>query len=154
MRKFEKLIFVTKPISPNKEKVLKAFSDVIDSGWFTNMGKVHQKFEKELCNYLKVKNVSVFNNGTIALMTALKALNLPTDSEVITTPFTFAATPHGIAWNGLNPIFADIEPDTMTLSPDAIEKAITPNTSAILPVHVYGFPCDVEKIDKIAENII
>lgn len=152
MNKLEKTIFVTKPIAPNKEKVLKAFSDVIDSGWFTNMGKQHEIFEKEVAKYLKVEHVSVFNNGTLALITALKALNLPAGSEVITTPFTFAATPHSIAWNGLTPVFADINPDTMTLSPEAIEKAITSNTSAILAVHVYGFPCDVEAIEKIAKK--
>ncbi len=152
MDKFEKPIFVTKPIAPNKERVLQSFSEVIDSGWFTNMGKMHEKFEQAIANYLNVENVSVFNNGTIALITALKALDLPIGSEVITTPFTFAATPHSIAWNGLKPIFADIDPDTMTLSIEAIEKAITPNTSAILPVHVYGFPCDVEAIEKIAKK--
>jgi dTDP-4-amino-4,6-dideoxygalactose transaminase len=152
MNKFNNPIMVTKPIHPDKEKVLKAFSDVIDSGWFTNMGKVHDRFEKELCDYLNIDNISVFNNGTLALITALKTLNLPKGSEVITTPFTFAATPHAITWNGLNPVFADIDKDTMTLSPKAIEDAITPNTSAILPVHVYGFPCDVEAISKIAKK--
>lgn len=152
MDRFEKPIFVTKPISPNKEKVLSAFLDIIDSGWFTNMGKVHEKFEQAVADYLNVESLSAFNNGTIALITALKALNLSAGSEVITTPFTFAATPHAIAWNGLTPVFADIEPDTMTVSTEAIEKAITPNTSAILPVHVYGFPCDVEGIEKIAKK--
>jgi dTDP-4-amino-4,6-dideoxygalactose transaminase len=152
IKSFENPIMVTKPISPNKEKVLKAFSDIIDSGCFTNMGSVHQKFEKKLCDYLDIKNIYIFNNGTIALITALKALDLPKGSEVITTSFTFAATPHAIAWNGLTPVFADINKDTMTLSPEAIEKAITPNTSAILPVHVYGFPCEVEAIDKIAKK--
>ena len=150
--KFENPIMVTKPLSPNKEKVLEEFTNIINSGWFTNMGKVHQKFEKELLNYLDVENIAVFNNGTLALMTAIRALNLPNGSEVITTPFTFAATPHSIAWNGLQTVFADINPVTMTLSPEAIEKAITPRTSAILPVHVYGFPCDVEAIDQLAKK--
>lgn len=150
--KFEKPIFVTKPIAPPKEKILKLFDEVLDSGWFTNMGQQHELFESEIADYLNVKNVSVFNNGTIALITALKALNLPKDSEVITTPFTFAATPHSIAWNGLKPVFADIDSKTMTLSVEAIEKAITPNSSAILAVHVYGFPCDVKGIEKLAEK--
>ena len=100
---------------------------------------------------MKVSNVSVFNNGTIALLTALKALDLPADSEVI-TPFTFPATPHCISWNGLKPVFCDIEPNTMTIDADKIEEQITPETSAILPVHVYGFPCDVKKIDNIAKK--
>ena len=124
----------------------------MDSGWITNMGDKHLLFEKKLCEYLGVDNVSVFSSGTIALITALKALDLPNQSEVITSPFTFAATSHSIAWNGLKPVFADICPDTMTLSPDAIEKAIAPNTSAILPVHVYGFPSNVKVIDKIAKK--
>ena len=152
LKKFIPPIMVTKPISPDKEKILSAFSKVIDSGWFTNMGEMHEKFEKKLANYLKVKNISVFNNGTLALITALKALHLPKESEVITTPFTFPATVHAIAWNGLTPVFADIDEKTMTLLPQAIEKAISPKTSAILPVHVYGFPCDVEAIEKIAKK--
>jgi len=150
--KFEESIYITKPLSPKKDDIFKLWEEVMDSGWFTNMGKQHNLFEKELLEYLKIENISIFNNGTIALIVALKALNLPLGSEVITTPFTFAATPHTISWNGLKPVFADIDLDTMTLSPKAIEKAITLNTSAILPVHVYGFPCDVEAIDKIAKK--
>ena len=152
IKKFAQPVLITKPLAPNKKKVLGVFSDVIDSGWFTNMGKQHESFEKKLCEYLNVDNISVFNNGTLALITALKALGLPKGSEVITTPFTFAATPHSIAWNGLEPVFADIDPHTMTLSLDAIENAITENTSAILAVHVYGFPCDVHGIERIAKK--
>ncbi|OED34213.1 hypothetical protein AB834_07565 [PVC group bacterium (ex Bugula neritina AB1)] len=150
--KFTSPIFITKPLSPKKKNILKSFENIIDSGWFTNMGPQHSLFEKKLSEYLGTPNISVFNNGTLALITALKALDLPKSSEVITTPFTFAATPHAIVWNGLNPVFADIDPKTMTLSPQAIEKAITPHTSAILPVHVYGFPCNVEEINKIAKK--
>ena len=152
MNTFNNPILVTKPLSPDKADILKYFSDVIDSGWFTNIGVQHELFEKEIARYLHVENVSLFNNGTIALITALKALELPVGSEVITPAFTFAATPHSIAWNGLRPVFADIDPITLTLSVDAIERAITSKTSAILAVHVYGFPCDVKRIQKIAEK--
>ena len=150
--KFETPILITKPLMPAKQNVFKLIETVMDSGWLTNMGHQHTLLEKEISDFLNVKNVSIFNNGTLALMVALKALNLPPNSEVITTPFTFAATTHAIAWNGLKPVFADISEDTMTLSPEAIKKAITPNTSAILPVHVYGFPCDVQAIDNIAKE--
>lgn len=143
---------VTKPLCPNKKAVFAAFSKVIDSGWLTNMGTQHNLLEKRIVEYLNCPQVSLFNNGTIALITALKALGLPHGSEVITTPFTFAATPHSIAWNGLKPVFADIDPKTMTLSVEAVEKAITHRTSAILGVHVYGFPCDVAGIEKIARH--
>jgi len=116
------------------------------------MGAKHNELESKLKDVLKVPFVSLFNNGTIALLTALKAINLPYGSEVITTPFTFAATPHCIAWNNCKPVFCDIEPNTMTIDADKIESFITPNTSAILGVHVYGFPCNVEKIDRIAKK--
>ncbi|UDQ96954.1 DegT/DnrJ/EryC1/StrS family aminotransferase [Lentisphaerota bacterium WC36G] len=152
IEKFKKNILVTEPIAPDKDAILSQFSSIIDSKWFTNMGQLHNQFEEKLKEYLKVKNISIFNNGTIALITALKALDLPTNSEVITTPFTFAATPHAIAWNNLKPVFADIDENTMGLDPKAIEAAITDKTSAILAVHVYGFPCDVENIDKIAKK--
>jgi len=108
--------------------------------------------EKKLKTVLKVRNLSIFNNGTIALLTALKSLDLPMGSEVITTPFTFAATPHCISWNALKPVFCDIEPNTMTIDAKKIENLITDDTSAILPVHVYGFPCNVKKIDEIAKK--
>lgn len=149
---FKKPIMVVKPLRPNKEAVFAAFSEVFDSGWFTNMGSQHFLLEKRIGEYLNCPHVSIFNNGTIALITALKALALPLGSEVITTPFTFAATPHSIAWNGLKPVFADIDPQTMTLSIAAIERAITARTSAIMGVHVYGFPCDVVGIEKLARQ--
>lgn len=145
-------IFVTRPMLPNVEDYKKEIDEIFASKWITNMGQKHNEFECKLRDVLKVPYVSVFNNGTIALIVALKALNLPRGSEVITTSFTAAATPHCIAWNGLKPVFCDIEPNTMTIDADKIESLITPNTSAILGVHVYGFPCNVEKIDKIAKK--
>jgi len=145
-------IFVTQPLLPNICDVNKKIEEIWNCKWLTNMGEKHNKLENQLKDVLKVPNVSLFNNGTIALLIALKALDLPYNSEVITTPFTFAATPHCIAWNSCRPVFCDIEPDTMTINADKIENLITPNTSAILAVHVYGFPCDVEKIDKLAKK--
>lgn len=145
-------ILITQPLLPNFDDFINQAKDIYESKWLTNMGQKHNELEEKLQNELKVKNLSLFNNGTIALFTAIKALNLPKGSEIITTPFTFAATPHCIALNELKPIFCDIEPNTMTIDADKIENLITPNTSAILGVHVYGFPCDVVKIDKIAKK--
>lgn len=145
-------IFVTRPLLPSLSSLETHLNDIWESKWLTNMGQKHNELESKLKDVLKVPNVSLFNNGTIALLVAIKALDLPYGSEVITTPFTFAATPHCISWNGLKPVFCDIEPDTMTLNADKIESLITPNTSAILGVHVYGFPCDVVRIDKIAQK--
>lgn len=147
-----KKIYITQPLLPSISSLNSHFDDIWASKIVTNMGEKHNELENRLKDVLKVQNVSLFNNGTIALLVAIKALNLPIGSEIITTPFTFAATPHCISWNGLKPIFCDIEPETMTIDADKIEKLITPNTSAILGVHVYGFPCDVEKIDKIAKK--
>ena len=154
MEKFlpDKKIFVTQPLLPELSDVQAQIKEIWESKWLTNMGKKHNLLENRLKEVLNVPNVSLFNNGTIALLVAIKALDLPYGSEVITTPFTFAATPHCIAWNGLKPVFCDIEPNTMTIDADKIESLITPNTSAILGVHVYGFPCDVEKIDAIAKK--
>lgn len=145
-------VFVTQPVLPELSDFNKYLQEIWQSKWLTNMGSKHNELENELKSVLKVPYVSLFNNGTIALLTAIKALDLPYGSEVITTPFTFAATPHCIVWNGLKPVFCDVEPDTMTINADKIESLITPKTSAIVGVHVYGFPCDVEKIDKIAKN--
>ena len=145
-------IYVTRPLLPNFEDMVAALRKIYDSQWLTNMGEWHNALEIRLRQVLKTQNVSLFNNGTIALVTAIRALELPEGSEVITTPFTFAATPHSIAWNGLKPVFCDIEPETMTIDPDRIEELITPNTSAILGVHVYGFPCQVDRIREIAHR--
>lgn len=144
--------FVTSPLLPNIEDFIEQIKEIYDSKWLTNMGSKHKALEEALKVELKVPHAQLFNNGTIALLTAIKALDLPCGSEVITTPFTFAATPHCISWNGLKPIFCDIEPNTMTIDADKIENLITPNTSAILGVHVYGFPCNVKKIDEIAKK--
>ena len=148
----EEKIFVTRPLLPDIEDVYSELKEIWASKCLTNMGPKHNQLEQKLKTVLKVPYGSLFNNGTIALLTAVKAMDLPKGSEVITTPFTFAATPHCISWNDLKPVFCDIEPDTMTIDADKIENYITPNTSAILGVHVYGFPCDVEKIDKIAKK--
>jgi len=145
-------IFVTQPLLPDLVNLNSCLEEIWVSKKVTNAGSKHNLLEKELEKHLKVSNVSLFNNGTIALLTALKALNLPYGSEVITTPFTFAATPHCISWNGLNPIFCDIEPNTMCIDADKIESLITEKTSAILAVHVYGFPCNVKKIQQIADK--
>lgn len=152
MKSLDSKIFVTQPLLPEIEDYNLQIKDIWNSKWLTNMGAKHNELENRLKSVLKVDNVSLFNNGTIALLTALKALDLPYGSEVITTPFTFAATPHCISWNGLKPVFCDIEPDTMTIDADKIESLITPNTSAIVAVHVYGFPCDVYKINEIAKK--
>jgi len=152
MKKNKDPIYVTQPLLPNFDDLKPEIQEIFENKWVTNQGQKHNLLEKKLEKALKVQNVSVFNNGTIALLTSLKALNLPIGSEIITTPFTFAATPHCISWNNLNPVFCDIEYNTMTIDADKIEQLITPNTSAILPVHVYGFPCDVKKIDKIAKK--
>lgn len=145
-------IFVTSPLLPSIEDFTEQVKEIYDSKWLTNMGSKHKALEEALKVELKVPHAQLFNNGTIALLTAIKALDLPYGSEVITTPFTFAATPHCISWNGLKPIFCDIEPNTMTIDADKIENLITPNTSAILGVHVYGFPCNVKKINEIAKK--
>jgi dTDP-4-amino-4,6-dideoxygalactose transaminase len=152
MKGMDKPVFITQPLLPDLSSLQLEIQEIFESKWVTNHGLKHNLLEKKLEEVLKVPNVSVFNNGTIALLTALKALDLSMGSGVITTPFTFAATPHCISWNGLEPVFCDIEPDTMTIDAQKIEELITPHTSAILPVHVYGFPCDVKKIDKIAKK--
>lgn len=152
MKGIDEPVYITQPLLPDLDSLQNEIKEIFESKWVTNHGIKHNLFENKLKTVLKVNNISVFNNGTIALLTALKALNLSAGSEVITTPFTFPATPHSISWNGLKPVFCDINPETMTINADKIEDLITPETSAILPVHVYGFPCDVKKIDKIAEK--
>lgn len=148
----ESKIYITEPLLPDLTDLVKEFEEIWQSKWVTNMGTKHELLEQNLKKALKVQNVCLYNNGTTALLTALKALDLPYGSEVITTPFTFAATPHCVVWNGLKLVFCDIEPETMCIDADKIENLITPNTSAILGIHVYGFPCDVVKIDKIAQK--
>ena len=116
----------------------------------TNGGPFHQQLEQALCDYLGVKHIALFTNGTLALVTALQALRIT--GEVITTPYSFVATAHSLLWNGIKPVFVDIDPITLNLDPAKIEAAITPQTTAIMPVHCYGHPCDVERIQKIADN--
>lgn len=143
-------IFVTRPDLPDLDDFVKELQQIWESGWLTNMGTFHKSLEEELKAYLGVKYISLFCNGTIALMTALKALNI--QGEVITTPYSFVATAHSIVWNGLKPVFVDVLPENGNLDPDKIEQAITKNTSAIMPVHVYGNPCEVERIQEIADK--
>lgn len=145
-------IYITKPILPELTDFISGVQHLFESGQLTNMGSLHNELESKLKDELFVKNFSLFNNGTTALFSALKILNLPFGSEVITTPYTFSATVHSIVLCGLKPVFCDIEPDTMCIDTNKIEKLITDKTSAILGVHVYGFPCDVFKIDKIAKK--
>jgi len=152
MESFKEAVYVTSPLLPPLEEVQSKLAEIWQSGHLTNHGKFHNELEARLEDFLKVNNVSLFNNGTIALTTALKAFAIPLGNEVITTPFTFPATPHSISWNGLKPVFCDIEPETMTIDPERIESSITPKTSAILGVHVYGFPCKVEEINNIAKR--
>lgn len=147
---FSKPIYVTRPILPDLKSVVTHLRDVWDSQLLTNNGPKHQLLEAKLRDYLSVPALSLFNNGTSALLVALRALEL--SGEVITTPFTFAATAHSIAWNGLEPVFADIKNDDFTLDPRSIEKLITKKTTAILAVHVFGHPCDVHAIDEIARH--
>ena len=146
----KKSIFVTKPSLPSIDDFIPLLQEIWASGTLTNGGKFHQDLEKQLCSYLGVKNISLFTNGTIALITALKALNIK--GEVITTPYSFVATSHALLWNDLKPVFVDIDPKTLNLDPSQVEKAITSSTSAILPVHCYGISCDVDAIDAIAKK--
>jgi dTDP-4-amino-4,6-dideoxygalactose transaminase len=124
--------------------------EIWDSRVLTNGGPFHQQFEQQLCDYLGVKQIALFTNATIGLVTALQALRIT--GEVITTPYSFVATAHSLLWNGIKPVFVDIDPITLNLDPDKIEAAITPQTTAIMPVHCYGHPCDVERIQAIADT--
>ena len=150
MNSSEKPIYVTQPLLPPLEEFQPYLEQIWESKWLTNGGPFHQELEKKLAEYLGVAHLALFANGTLALVTALQALRI-TD-EVITTPFSFVATAHSLLWNGIKPVFVDIHPETFNLDPEKIEAAITPHTTAIMPVHVYGRPCDVEKIQKIADT--
>ena len=143
-------ITVTSPLLPPLEEFIPYLQEIWDRKWITNNGHFHQELEKALTEYLGVDSLSVFTNGTLPLITALQALRV--QGEVITTPYSFVATTHAIWWNGLKPVFVDIDPITGNIDPDKIEAAITPRTCAIMPVHVYGTPCDVERIDAIARK--
>ena len=145
-----KLITVTAPLLPDLEEFNELLKQIWASKWITNNGDFHKQLEKELAAYLKVPYVSLFTNGTLPLLTALQALRIT--GEVITTPYSFVATTHSLWWNGIKPVFVDIDPATGNLDPDKIETAITPKTTAIMPVHVYGKPCDTKRIQEIADK--
>ena len=145
-----KLITVTSPLLPNLDDLNEMLKQIWASKWITNNGSFHKQLEKELAAYLKVPFLSLFTNGTLPLITALQALRIT--GEVITTPYSFVATTHALWWNGIKPVFVDIDPATGNINPDKIEAAITPKTTAIMPVHVYGKPCDTKRIQEIADQ--
>lgn len=146
----EKLITVTSPLMPSLDEFNVYLQDIWSRKWITNNGYYHKELEKALCEYLDVPFISLFTNGTLPLITALQAMRIT--GEVITTPFSFVATTHALWWNGIKPVFVDIDPVTCNLDPEKIEAAITPRTTAIMPVHVYGQPCDTERIQEIADK--
>ena len=146
----QKQITVTSPLLPPLEEFNVYLQDIWQRKWITNNGYYHKKLEQALCEYLGVEYVSLFTNGTLPLITALQALRIT--GEVITTPYSFVATTHSIWWNGIKPVFVDVDPLTGNMDPDKIEAAITPKTTAIMPVHVYGNPCDTERIQTIADK--
>jgi dTDP-4-amino-4,6-dideoxygalactose transaminase len=143
-------IYVTEPHLPPLDEFIPYLERIWTSKRLTNGGPFHQQLELQLAEYLGVKHLSLFANGTLALVTALQALRI--SGEVITTPYTFAATSHSLLWNGIRPVFVDVDPISCNLSPDRLEEAITPATSAILPVHCYGIPCDTKRIGQIADT--
>ena len=143
-------ITVTSPLLPNLSEFEKYLEDIWQRKWITNNGHYHQELEKALAEYLKVPYISLFTNGTLPLITALQALRIT--GEVITTPYSFVATTHALWWNGIKPVFVDIEPETGNIDPAKIEAAITPKTTAIMPVHVYGKPCKTKEIQDIADK--
>lgn len=144
------LITVTSPLLPDLDEFSSMLQDIWSSKWITNNGQFHRQLEKELAEYLGVPYVSLFTNGTLPLLTALQALRVT--GEVITTPYSFVATTHCIWWSGCKPVFVDIDPATGNIDPEKIEAAITPKTTAIMPVHVYGKPCDTRRIQEIADK--
>lgn len=146
----EKTITVTTPLLPDLDDFNSLLKEIWSSKWITNNGQFHQKLEEALCDYLKVPFISLFTNGTLPLLTALQALRI--SGEVITTPYSFVATTHSIWWNGIKPVFVDIDPSNCGIDPDKIEAAITPRTTAIMPVNCYGKPCDNKRIQAIADK--
>lgn len=146
----KKTTYVTQPFLPPLEEFIPYLEKIWGNKTLTNGGPFHQELERALCEYLGVKHIALFTNATIALITALQALRIT--GEVITTPFSFVATSHSLLWNGIKPVFVDIDPNTLNIDPAKIEAAITPQTTAIMPVHCYGHPCDVDAIQKIANT--
>ena len=145
----DKLITVTSPLLPSLDDFIPMLKDIWDRKWLTNNGHYHKELEKALAEYLGVKYISLFTNGTLPLITALQAMRIT--GEVITTPYSFVATTHSIWWNGLKPVFVDVDEKTGNIDPEKIEAAITPHTTAIMPVHVYGTPCNTKRIQEIAD---
>jgi len=141
--------YVTQPFLPPLEEFMPYLEEIWQEKWLTNNGSFHRQLESKLADYLGVEHLSLFANGTLALITALQALRIT--GEVITTPYTFVATAHSLLWNKNKPVFVDIDPETLNIDPDKVEAAITPQTSAILAVHIYGTPCDTEKLQQIAD---
>ena len=146
----KRTITVTSPLLPPLDEFVSYLEKIWESKWITNNGQFHRQLEEALADYLGVKYVSLFTNGTLPLITALQAMNIT--GEVITTPYSFVATTHALWWNGIKPVFVDIDPATCNLDPDKIEAAITDKTTAIMPVHCYGMPCDTERIQAIADK--
>ncbi|WP_297451407.1 DegT/DnrJ/EryC1/StrS family aminotransferase, partial [Ferrovum sp.] len=143
-------IYVTQPFLPPLEEFIPYLEKIWNSKILTNNGPFHRELEQAQCRYLGIEHISLFANGTLALVTALQALRIT--GEVITTPYSFVATSHALLWNGIKPVFVDIEPESFNLDPAWIEAAITPQTTAIMPVHCYGRPCNTEAIQHIADN--
>ena len=150
MKPFEKPIYVTRPFLPPLEEFCEGLNQIWESRWLTNDGPIIRRFARELCNYFETDNLCLFNNGTLALQIALQGMGI--SGEVITTPYTFVATTHALFWNKIRPVFVDIEPDYYTLDPEKVEAAITPWTTAILAVHVYGHPCRLNALADIARR--
>jgi dTDP-4-amino-4,6-dideoxygalactose transaminase len=150
IEKLDSPIYVTQPVLPPLEEYIELLNQIWDNKILTNNGPFHKQFEKALADYLGVKYISLFSNGTLALITAQQALRIT--GEVITTPFSFVATTHSLWWNNVKPVFADIDPDYFNLDPEKVEAAITPQTTAIMPVHVYGNPCNLEQFQRIADT--
>jgi dTDP-4-amino-4,6-dideoxygalactose transaminase len=144
------VITVTSPLLPSLDDFIPYLQDIWQRKWLTNNGHYHKELERALCEYLKVPNICLFTNGTLPLMCALQALRIT--GEVITTPYSFVATTHALWWNGIKPVFVDIDPDTCNIDVNKIEAAITPHTTAIMPVHCYGTPCDMDAIQEIADK--
>lgn len=143
-------ITVTSPLLPDLDEFNALLKEIWASKWITNNGRFHKQLEQELASYLKVPYISLFTNGTLPLITALQALRIT--GEVITTPYSFVATTHSLWWNGIKPVFVDVDPATCNLDPSKIEAAITPKTTAIMPVHCYGKPCDTKAIQEVADK--
>ena len=142
-------VLVSSPLLPELKDFIPYLEEIWCNKYLTNQGPFHKELEKKLCEYLDVKYLNLFSNGTLALITALQALRI--SGEVITTPYSFVATTHSLWWNNIKPVFVDIEPETFNIDPNRIEAAITPSTTAIMPVHVYGNPCNVKEIERIAD---